>query len=658
MELNKMQMEAVRHSKGPSLILAGAGSGKTTVLSHRTRQLILLDVDPSAIMCVTFTNRAAESLKKKIVDLAGEEGERVWVSTFHGLGLEILRDLLPYDFSVASTGTSRQIVKEIIQSINLEGKDEAKEFLEPKAIYELIALFKSEFVYPSFLENGQYMKEYIDVAKVKSIIKEKVVTKQNLDAFRYVYKKYQQQLLDRRKVDVDDILMESVRMFIEDEQALNKYQTRFEYLMIDEYQDTNRVQYLLVKLMAAKERNLTVVGDDFQSIYAFRGSDIRNILEFLNDYPDAFEIKLEENYRSTKTIVQAANEVIAKNKEQKPKTLYTSNKEGEKIRYIEAEFNLDEAEKIAQTIKELVAKGKTYKDIAIFYRHHADSSVFESVFVKERIPFVMSNESSFFERKEIKDLLFYLQFLQNPHDVFAFSQVINHPKRGIGATTVQKIIELSKGSCLMDVVGNPSGIDRLNAKTKEGLKEFQHLFNRYQDKISIESASVIIEDLVKDINYEATFEQLDDFRKKEKKEHIKKLIQLAHEFENRKGDTLFVSEFVEELHQTDVDALLVEDEFDRVNLLTIHASKGLEFPVVFLTGMKEQGFPSKYATTPKGIEEERRLCYVAFTRAQDELYITYPRKYVEKIDKDTKEERDNTRSRFLDEFDWNLVEKR
>lgn len=658
MNLNKKQIEAVNHINGPLLIVAGAGSGKTTVLSYRATEMKKSNINPENILCVTFTNKAVNELKHRIVNQLGQtEGEKVYISTFHGLGLDILRTYLKKDFSVTHTHQSRQLVKKIIEEKN-DYSDELKNFLKPNTVMKLISLFKSEAVYPEFLYKGEPLKEWIDGKKIKEFLKEEIKTKENYEAFKEIYAKYQKRLHEENLIDVDDILLHTVKLLVKSEKVLNELQERFKYIMVDEYQDTNRVQYILIKLLAEKYKNLAVVGDDFQSIYKFRGSDIRNILNFHNDYPEAKEILLEENYRSTKTILTAANQIIANNPDQKEKELYTSKEQGEKIKYHEAEFALDEAEFVADEIEKLIESGEfDYRDIAVFYRNNADSSVFETVLPKRDIPFAISSDSSFFERKEIKDVLNYLQFILNPTNEFLFTQVINYPKRGVGNTTIARIVQNAKGQDLKEYCKNPVDV-KLNKNAEAGLKFFVKVIEKFQKHKDKVSAHRMIEQLIKDIDYKSTFEDLETYLKKEKEDYLNKLVDISREMEMKKGSTMLLEEFLQQLLKTDVDATMTEEEFNRVNLLTVHSAKGLEFPVVFIVGMKEEGFPSKYAVTDKAIEEERRLVYVAFTRAMKELTVTFPKKSIVKDEENPKEKKEivNKKSRFLSEFDQNLIE--
>lgn len=658
MKLNKKQLEAAHHINGPLLILAGAGSGKTTVLSHRINHMVNDGIEPKNLLCVTFTNKAVNELKNRIQNKIGyDKSEKTYVSTFHALGLDILKSNWNNKFSVSHTHQSRQLVKTIIDELEIENND-TKDFLKPSSIMKVISLFKSELVYPSFLLNGKALKEFIDAKKIKQILADEIKTKENFSVFKQIYSTYQKRLSEQNLIDVDDILLFAVKLLTDNPSKLNELQERFKYIMVDEYQDTNRSQYILIKLLASKHNNLAVVGDDFQSIYKFRGSDIRNILNFINDYPKALEVLLEENYRSTKTILSAANEIIKNNPDQKEKTLYTNQEIGEKIHFHEANLAIDEAEFISEQIKKLINDGYHYKDIAIFYRNNADSSMFETVLPNQNIPFAISKDTSFFDRKEIKDILSYLQFIIDSKDSYLFSQIVNQPKRGVGVTSMKKLVHNSKGEDLIDYCKKQNDV-KLNKNASKGINSFINLIEKYKDLETKTPTYQLIEQLIDDIDYKSTFDGLETYLKKEKEDYLNKLIEVAKEMESKKNTTMHLSEFIKELLKTDVDSTMDEEEFNKVNLSTIHSAKGLEFPIVFIAGMKEEGFPSKFATTIKSIEEERRLCYVAFTRAKKRLFLSYPKKSLVKDEKNPKEklEISNKKSRFLNEFNQDLIKK-
>lgn len=658
MKLNEKQLEATEHMEGPLLIIAGAGSGKTTVLSHRVKVLVDKGVSPENILCLTFTNKAVKELSGRIKKRVGAvAAENLWVSTFHELARNILNMFYNEQYSVTHTSEPRQMIKKIIEK--MPKTEEMNSFLNPSKLVKVIALMKSELITAEFLQEKVLLKEFIDMSRLKEILTEEVETKQNLEALIYVYKAYQSELKAVRKIDVDDMLLLAVKVLVTNPLALPYFHDKYRFMMIDEYQDTNRAQYIMSKLLANKYKNITAVGDDFQSIYKFRGSDIRNILAFDKDYPSAKIIKLEENYRSTKVILQAANELIAHNPEQKQKTLYTSHKEGEKIRLHKANNSLEEARFIASEIKRLVSsKEYAYRDIAVFYRNNAESAYYETVLPNENIPYIITKESSFFERKEIKDILSYLEFALDTTNSFAFKNCINTPKRGIGKVSIDRFVEISDGNDLLCLVKNPVGIN-LNKNATEGVIQFVRVIESIRSKTNIYSVAELIAFIIQETKYKDSFQDLETHLKKEKVDYLKRLINIAREMQEE-NPQLTADQFLTELSKQDVEEGLSEaEDFDRVNLLTVHSSKGLEFPVVFTVGMKEKGFPSKFATTTKAIEEERRLCYVAITRAKEILYLTYPMYSLEPSEENPKEKVNvtNVPSRFINEFDSTLIEK-
>jgi DNA helicase II / ATP-dependent DNA helicase PcrA len=652
MKLNNKQKEAIEHTEGPLLIIAGAGSGKTTVLAHKVANLLLKGVRPENILCVTFMNKAVGELKKRIIVNSGDEGDGVNVSTFHEVGRNVLEAFSTENFSVTHTVESKQIIKNIIDEMNISKSD----FLTPSNIAKIISLMKSELITADFLINKETLKTYIDKKQLKGILEEKIKTKENLSNFIHIYSKYEQQLRSIQKIDVDDMLLLAVKKLAEDPKSLEYFQDLYKYIMIDEYQDTNRSQYILSKLLAKKHQNITAVGDDFQSIYRFRGSDIRNILQFGEDYPSYKEIKLEMNYRSTKTILNAANEIISKNTEQKEKELYTEHGEGNKIKFHMAKTSMDEAEFVSGEIDRLIELGYEYRDIAIFYRSNAESVYFETVLPKNNIPFMITKNSSFFERKEIKDILSYLTFLIEPSNTFAFSSSVNYPKRGIGKATVDKVISLSGGGNIFSCIQNSSVLN-VNKRATEGIKEYTSLIKDLKRAEKEMSISELIKYTIKMSKYEITFEGLDTHLRNEKNDYLNRLISIAIEME-QENKGIDLKQFLFEISKRDIVIDYSEaEEFNKVNLLTIHSAKGLEFPIVFITGMKESGFPSKFAVSNSDFEEERRLCYVAFTRAKKELYVSYPETSIVSRENDTKEKVEviNKMSRFLDEFDQSLI---
>ncbi|MYL32544.1 AAA family ATPase [Pontibacillus yanchengensis] len=654
MQLNAEQAEAAKYIDGPMLIIAGAGSGKTTVLSYRTKNMVGAGIDPKQIMMLTFTNKAVRGLEQQVAKQIGEESaSNVWISTFHRLGLHIVGEVDSSLVTLHPAG-SRQVLKKITEEMDI--KEDNKEFVRPAKLLSLISLFKSELVLPSYLYDGLYLKEYIDSDSVKDLIRQHIGTKDRLELFRSIYQTYQRLLNQHNQMDLDDILLKSVDYLVSGDEVLHKLQSRFRYFMIDEFQDTNRAQYVLAQMLSNHTRNLAIVGDDFQSIYAFRGSDMRNILDFDNHYQDAFTVRLEENYRSTPVILEAANQLISHNEDQREKTLTTNQQEGELITGYKADTIQAEATWVSTEIKRLIhEKGYQYRDIAIFYRSHADGSLFEVMFPEEDIPFTVVKEGSFFEREEIKDIMAYASFVVNPHDTFALRRIINTPKRGIGKASVDRIVEAKTENIdyiSLLVNGNLPGV---KGKSLERAKEFGEVAQRLQSGIGKVGVARWLKACLKITGYNEMLDQLEDGQRREKQIHLDKLVELASEFEAQ-DEEMTLHYFIDRLKRTDVDATLTKDEdFDRVQLLTVHASKGLEFPVVFVVGMKEEGFPSPYAYSSFAMEEERRICYVAFTRAKERLYLSYPKKKQEKNEEREKVEVNATPSRFLSEFDSSLI---
>lgn len=655
MELNKIQQVAVKHKEGPMLILAGAGSGKTTVLSYRTNNLLEDGVLPSEILCITFTNKAAQELKHRISLYAGEEnGSKIWVSTFHFLSLDMLRTYQREGVSVVRSQYTRQILKKIIEAMKISDPRQ-KEIFKAGKVLRLISLFKNELIYPKHFTAKTALSPFVRPNKVEEIfVSDKDFQKElDFDLFVKIFTLYQKKLQVDNVIDVDDIIPHSIFLLLKNEHILETYRERFKYIMIDEYQDVNHGQYILSKLLAEKHKNICVVGDDFQSIYAFRGSDIQNILNFEKDYPQAKTFKLEENYRSTKTILQAANQIISYNPEQKEKELFTFNPEGEKILYHQAKTVLDEAKYVVKKIRELVSNGYEYRDIAIFYRNNADSVSFETIFKEEGIPYQITKESSFFDQKVVKDIQAYLTFINNTSDVQSFRTIINTPKRGIGKATIDKIVEKAGGKDLLSVCKDPSDIDRISSKVKVALGEFVSVIEKCSKKLPLLSFSQSVSFIAKETGYLSSLDELEEKLKKDALEYLDKFISISRELENDKPG-LSLIDYLNLLSKTDVDATMVEEEFNKVNLLTIHSSKGLEFPAVFLTGMYKGSFPSKYAFSDFAIQEERRLCYVAFTRARQFLSLSLPSVVLVEGEDGEKKEENTIPSLFLSEFDTSL----
>lgn len=609
--LNDMQQMAVFHTEGPLLILAGAGSGKTRVLTHRIAYLMEeKHVSPYNIMAITFTNKAAAEMRNRVNKIVGFGAEQVWVSTFHSACVRILRryiDRIGYstDFTIYDTDDQKRLMKNVIKDLNLDSK-----------IYK---------------ENGMLNKI--------SDFKNKLMTTGNVSSmtkrdFRMlnvskIYDNYQEALKKNNALDFDDLIMKTVQLFTKCPEVLESYQDRLQYIMVDEYQDTNAAQFAFVKLLAQKHQNLCVVGDDDQSIYKFRGADITNILQFEKYFPNARVIKLEQNYRSTKNILEAANAVIHNNEGRKDKTLWSDNEKGDKIDLYQAEDGYSEAEMVASTIKEDVDNGRSdYSDYAILYRTNNQSRVLEEKLMMKNIPYKIIGGQNFYQRKEIKDIIAYLRVISNPTDDIAVERIINVPKRGIGATTVDKVKDYARAygmdlyEALMDVENIP-GLSRAAGK----IKKFTDLIEGYKKDEYYGEIEKLTKDILDDTGYVSELAAENTDEANGRIENIDELVSKIVEYQENAEDPV-LSEFLEEVALvSEIDNLSEDSSY--VVLMTVHSAKGLEFPYVFLCGMEDGLFPG-YMSIMSGdneeLEEERRLCYVAITRAMKKLTISYAKK--------------------------------
>lgn len=591
--LNEMQKKAVTHKDGPLLILAGAGSGKTKVLTTRIAYLIKeMGVKPENILAITFTNKAAGEMKERIEKLIGKTN--LQASTFHSFGVKILRenyDKLGYknNFVIMDSDDSLTLVKKIIKDLGYDPKR-----FSPYMIRNKISSNKTEFVMP---------EEY-----------KKFVHCEEDDIVYKVYKKYQEILFKNNSVDFDDLLILPLKLFNEFPDVLDYYQEKYRYILIDEYQDTNQAQYLLVKKLAKKYRNIACVGDNDQSIYMFRGANYKNILNFEKDYPDAKTIMLEQNYRSTKTILNAANSVIENNNFRKDKNLWSDKEEGEKISFYKAYDEVDEVFYIIRKIKELVSSGASYKDIAILYRTNAQSRVFEQELLKQNLPFRIIGSFYFYSRKEIKDLLAYLRLIHNSDDDISLMRCINTPKRGIGPKTISEIEESASfyNTSMFEAItdGKPLEFKKIILELKEDLNNcsLTEFIEEVLEKTGMRKALQDEKSLEADIR----LENLEEFKS------------VTKNFEERVG-VISLEEFLLEVSLVS-DIEEYKDDPNRVTLMTVHAVKGLEFPYVFISGLEEGIFPHKNSYSPDELEEERRLMYVAITRAMKKLWITSAKK--------------------------------
>ena len=602
--LNSRQKAAVLHGDGPLLVVAGAGSGKTRVLTYRIAHLISArGVPPYFILAVTFTNKAAKEMKERVARLVGPLGEQVWVATFHSTCVQILRreaNKVGYErnFLIFDTADQLSVVKEAIKELDLDTRR-----IEPRAALNAISGAKNELMSPE--EYSQQAGDFWD----KTIAR--------------IYGKYHSKLVAANAMDFDDLIMATVRLFRTQPEVLGWYQERFRYILVDEYQDTNHAQYVLINLLASKYRNLCVVGDADQSIYRFRGADIRNILEFEKDYPDAKTIKLEQNYRSTEKILHSANEVIANNLGRKDKELWTEQAGGDPIFLYKASDERQEARFVASEIQRLKKEGKDYQDFAILYRTHSQSRTFEEEFMGRGIPYAIVAGLRFYERKEIKDLIAYLRLLENPADLYSLRRVINVPKRGIGDATLGRLeaFALENNVSPYAALDDLDAIPGLGGRAINALRGFKELMEGLRAKLGNVSLTRMTEAVLEDTKYLVELQGERTPEADARIENLKEFLSVTKQYEEETPEA-DLGGFLEHVALVaDVD--LYDDVADAVVMMSLHAAKGLEFPVVFLVGMEEGVFPhSRSLWEPAELEEERRLCYVGITRAMQTLYLT------------------------------------
>ena len=607
--MNPQQQEAVEYTEGPLLILAGAGSGKTRVLTHRIAYLMEeKGVKPWNIMAITFTNKAAQEMRERVDQIAGFGAESVWVSTFHSSCVRILRryiDRLGYDnrFTIYDTEDSKTVMKEMIRRLDLDPK-----IYKERNLLSKISAAKNEMITPN---------EY-----------EKQVTRWEDRRVGEIYRAYQEQLKKNNALDFDDLLVKTVELFRDCPEALDYYQERFRYIMVDEYQDTNTVQFQFVSRLAARYRNLCVVGDDDQSIYKFRGANIGNILDFEKVFPDAKVIKLEQNYRSTQNILDAANEVIRHNKGRKEKRLWTENGTGDKVNFRQFQSGFEEAEFVAGEIGRKVRTGENhYRDFAVLYRTNAQSRLFEEKFLLANIPYKIVGGVNFYGRKEIKDLLAYMKTVDNSLDDLAVQRIINVPKRGTGAATIGKVEayaaeqDIHFYDALLEADYIP-GLGRAAAK----IRPFTLFIQSLRSQLEYLSVKELLEKIIEDTGYVKELEAEDTEEARARIENIDEFISKAADYEASAAEPS-LSGFLQEVALVaDIDS--VDDSSDYVLLMTLHSAKGLEFNEVYMAGMEDGLFPSYMTITgddPSELEEERRLCYVGITRARKKLTLTAAR---------------------------------
>ena len=632
--LNEQQQEAVFCTEGPLLLLAGAGSGKTRVLTHRIAYLMDQGVNPYHIMAITFTNKAAKEMRERVDDLVGFGAEHIWVSTFHSTCVRILRrhiDKLGYgnSFTIYDADDQKSLIKQICKQYKIDTK-----MMPERKIINEISSAKDEFMTPSEYET----RHQYDFKKKK---------------IAQIYKEYQKQLKANNALDFDDLIFKTVELFQFHPEVLDYYQERFRYIMVDEYQDTNTIQFQLVSMLARKYQNLCVVGDDDQSIYKFRGANVKNILNFENVFPEAVTIKLEQNYRSTKNILNAANEVIKHNKGRKTKKLWTENEEGDLIEFHQYGTEYEEARKIIDKIEALSNEGYDYKNMAILYRTNAQSRVFEESFMIKNIPYRIVGGTNFYQRKEVKDILSYLKVVDNGLDDLAVRRIINVPRRGIGAATIEKInvYAVEHNVSFLDACFSSDSIDTLgNAKKK--INGFADLIREFRRKMQEGSLEELFKYITDETGYIANLKAEETEEAEGRIENINELLNKVVTYE-QEAEEASLSELLEEIALVaDIDNL--EDSDNRVVLMTLHSAKGLEFPYVFICGMEDGIFPSYMTVMSEDdddMEEERRLCYVGITRAKKKLYLSAAKRRMMQG-----RTQFNKVSRFIDEIPEQLLQ--
>lgn len=603
--LNPQQAEAVINTEGPMLIMAGAGSGKTKVLTCRVANLLQKGVRPYRILAITFTNKAAAEMRERVNNMSGPAAKDVWLFTFHAFCARFLRmeiDKLPGyggNFAIYDTADSQNLIKQILKEMNLDDKR-----FQPSGILSRISNAKN-----ALQDAAAFARQAGD------FYEQKVAD---------IYSRYEQKLQLNNALDFDDLLMLSIKLLQENKEVREKYQDRFDYLLVDEYQDTNHAQYLLTKFLAAKHRNICVVGDADQSIYGWRGADIQNILDFEKDYPDAKVIKLEQNYRSTQIILDAANAVIENNTGRKPKNLWTENKSGADIIYFQAVDERDEARFVIEQLQNLQrTENKKLGDMAILYRTNTQSRIFEEMLIKSGISYNMVGGLKFYERKEIKDIIAYLRVIFNPADSLSLLRIINVPKRGIGDASLAKIQAYAAGNnvSLFEAVSNAAAIDGLSSRFVSKLDDLAGIIFELMNLANEAPVEDLIDRVLRDTGYLEELENERTPQAQSRIDNLHELISVAQEFaaseeENNLENFLAHVALVSDIDDTELGE-------DAITLMTLHSSKGLEFPVVFLVGMEEGLFPhARTLMDETEIEEERRLCYVGITRAKEKLFLS------------------------------------
>lgn len=633
--LNEQQKKAVTHTDGPLLIVAGAGSGKTRVLTYRIAYLLQqYKAAPEQILALTFTNKAAREMKDRIQNLIGDKGKKLWMGTFHSIFSKILRfeaDKIGYgaDFTIYDSNDSQTVVKQILQELNFDPKE-----IKPKTIHNKISDSKNQLI-------------------AADTYQEKFVSSTLDDITARVYKVYNKRLKQSNAMDFDDLLVKPIELFELHPDLLEKYQDRFKYILIDEYQDTNHAQYKVTKMLADKYQNICVVGDDAQSIYSFRGADISNILNFKEDYENATQVPLEQNYRSTKAILQCADSIIKQNTKQLNKTLWTEQDYGERITVLENFDERDEANRVASHIQNLkMSQGYQNNDFAILYRTNYQSRVFEEALRRKDLTYQLVGGLSFYQRKEIKDVLAYLTLLVNPHDETNLLRIINEPSRGIGNKSIQDLLKKARGEgrSMWSVIQHVEDLD-VYKPAKARVREFVNMIDRLrQDLENGESLVNVTKSMLEQSGYMRALVEENSHESMMRRDNVIEL-QNAISYYSKGKSKPSLSAFLQEISLiTDADKF--DEDKPAITLMTVHASKGLEFPVVFIVGLEENLFPMGARDNfDVDIEEERRLFYVAITRAEQRLYFSHCRSRF-KFGEETRQ----ARSRFLDEVDAGVVQ--
>ena len=639
--LNDSQKEAALKINGPIIIIAGAGSGKTRVLTFRIAYLISQGIDPFSILSLTFTNKAAKEMKTRVGELVNEsEARNIWMGTFHSVFAKILRieaDKLGYtsSFTIYDTQDSDRLISSIIKEMGL-----SKDSYKPKQIRNRISTLKNSLITVESYESDFDLKEYDEIAQ--------------RPLFGKIYLEYTKRCFQSNSMDFDDLLVKTNELLNKFPETLSKYQDRFRFILVDEYQDTNHSQYLIVKMLADRYRNICVVGDDSQSIYSFRGANINNILNFQNDYDEVEVFKLEQNYRSTKNIVKAANSLINHNKYKLEKTIWTNNEEGEKVIIKKCFSDNDEGKYVAKSIVETVEKNNfKYNSFAILYRTNAQSRIIEESFRKNNIPYRIYGGLSFYQRKEIKDVLAYLRLVVNSNDEESFKRIINFPPRGIGNTTIDKLIIASKKYDLpiYDIILYKINSLKISGGTRGKILDFVNMIEGFKTMIKNYDAFELAEQIIKRIGIIKFYENEGTAEGINRIQNIEELLNGVKNFideKNKLNEPILLVNFLEEVAMATDFEIQDTDEVDSVSLMTVHLSKGLEFPYVYIIGMEENLFPSSMSLDSReGLEEERRLFYVALTRAEKRANLTYTNnrfrwgKIIE-----------SEESRFIDELDF------